>query len=294
MQRITRKCCTGSLLHILTMNFGSTSARDFTNTVNFVLGATPWGQHPLHISAKDVTLLECFPRGHQIQRTGSGVTEVVSHVTFPSPAAPPKLACSHCPKTFPAEQGRALHCKAVHPFPDNHASEWLKRALAAGSTITAPSWLKVQGRCFVAHFYHVTTGIRRSFRRHGTVTFELQPRTQGIPDDIRSDGFGPEHTATKQTRGADRQERYSARQKAAIAAELRELQDQDQEIWRVHGTTPQPFLARKTGIPSSNISKWQLDEETIIKNASDHVVRDFFKRGRPRRWFGDAGKKLYF
>ena len=73
------------------------------------------------------------------------------------------------------------------------------------------------------------TGVGGSFRRGGTVTFELQPRTQGIPDDIRPDGFGPDHAVGKQTRGADRREGHADRQKAAVVAELRELQEQEQE-----------------------------------------------------------------
>ena len=85
----------------------------------------------------------------------------------------------------------------------------------------APLWLRVHGRCFVVRFHLVTTGVERSFRRSGTVTFELQPRTQGIPDDIQPDGFVPEHAATKQTRGADKRERFSVRQKAAAVTELR-------------------------------------------------------------------------
>ena len=98
---------------------------------------------------------------------------------------------------------------------------------------------------------------------------------------------------TEQTRGAERLERYSAIQKGDVILELCELQDKEQEIWRVHGTTPQLFLARKTGIPNSNISKWQLDDDTIIKNVSEHVVQHFSKISRPRRWFGNAGKNIY-
>ena len=68
--------------------------------------------------------------------------------------------------------------------------------------------------------------------------------------------------------------------------------DQEQEIWRGHGTTPQLLLANKMDISNCLVIKWQLDEATICTNASEHVVRDLPKRRRLWRWFSDTEKKL--
>ena len=86
-------------------------------------------------------------------------------------------------QTSSAEQGRALHCKAVHPLPCKHLGEGLHRTLSTGRTITAPPWRGVQG-------------IGGTWRRGGTVTFELQPKLQGFRNDITLDNFGPEEGST--------------------------------------------------------------------------------------------------
>lgn len=76
-----------------------------------------------------------------------------------------------------------------------------------------------------------------------------------------------------------------------MVAELRELEsDHAERIWRVHGLSYQQYLARKTGIPQSNICKWQAphEERKLIAAAADEVKKGLFKAGVERRWFGRA------
>ncbi|CAB1108330.1 unnamed protein product [Ectocarpus sp. CCAP 1310/34] len=87
----------------------------------------------------------------------------------------------------------------------------------------------------------------------GSCSFELRPRTRGdgtsdLPDDgLLSD---EERTKRKKTRGAEKRTQYSNRKKAAVVAELRELEaDHAEKIWHVHGVSCQQFQAKKTGIP---------------------------------------------
>ena len=69
------------------------------------------------------------------------------------------------------------------------------------------------------------------------MTFELQQGLQGFSDDdFLSDEFGPEKLMKKQTCGAEKRGRCSVRQKAVNIAELRELEDQEQELCRIPGS----------------------------------------------------------
>ena len=189
------------------------------------------------------------------------VTEEVSHVAFPSPSAFPKLLCRHCaPNPSSGEQGRALHCKGVHPLPHKHIGKELKQVLATGGTITTPLWRRVQSRCFVANFHHETTVVGRSTWHLGrTVTFKIQLRLQRLPKNTPSNDLKSERPTNKHVRGAEKRGRYPARHEAAAIAKLRELEGQEQELWRTHGSAPQLFLARKTGLPSSIFSKFKAD-----------------------------------
>ncbi|CAB1116487.1 unnamed protein product [Ectocarpus sp. CCAP 1310/34] len=131
----------------------------------------------------------------------------------------------------------------------------------------------------------------------GSCSFELQPRTQGDgTSDLPDDGLlsNEERTKRKKTRGAEKRTQYSNKKKAAVVAELRELEADDAEkIWHVHGVSCQQFLARKTGISQPNICKWNGDAEKLIAAAANDLKNDLFKTGRERRWFGDAEKKLH-
>lgn len=129
----------------------------------------------------------------------------------------------------------------------------------------------------------------------GSCSFELQPRTQGDgSSDLPDDGLLSDEDKGKKTRGAEKRTQYSNRKKAAVVAELRELEaDHAEKIWHVHGVSCQQFLARKTGIPQPNICKWNGDAEKLIAAAANDLKKDLFRTGRERRWFGDAEKKLH-
>ncbi|CAB1100647.1 unnamed protein product [Ectocarpus sp. CCAP 1310/34] len=144
---------------------------------------------------------------------------------------------------------------------------------------------------------HTTAAGQKMYHVRGSCSFELQPRTQGdgtsdLPDDgLLSD---EERTKRKKTRGAEKRTQYSNRKKAAVVAELRELEaDHAEKMWHVQGVSCQQFLARKTGIPQPNICKWNGDAEKLIAAAANDLKKDLFKTGRERRWFGDAEEKLH-
>ena len=85
-------------------------------------------------------------------------------------------------------------------------------------------------------FHHTTGGEYRSvkgearFHVPGTCTFELQARIQGDSTlDMPADGLGsgeerPVPAKSKKTRGADKRVPYTNRKRAAVVAELRELE----------------------------------------------------------------------
>ena len=186
----------------------------------------------------------------QIKRTRNGITEEVARVHYPVAPCPPKLKCLHCPRTFAREQGRALHCHTVHPTPHWKTGEGLKRGVLTGGTITTPPWQGYSRRCFVVRFHHTTGGGYCSaegearFHVPGTCTFELQARIQGdstlgMPTDgLESDEEGPAPAKSKKTRGADQRVSYTNRKRAAVVAELRELEsDNADRIWRVYGVS---------------------------------------------------------
>ena len=134
----------------------------------------------------------------------------------------------------------------------------------------------------------------------GTCTFELQERIQGdstldMPTDgIGSDEEGPAPAKSKKTRGADKMASYTNRKRAAVVAELRELEsDHADRIWRVYGMSCQKVLARKTGIAQSNICKWQQDEAKYIAADGDDLKKGLFKKGTERRWFREAEHALH-
>ena len=173
---------------------------------------------------------------------------------------------------------RALHCRTMQPTPHWKTSEGLKRAVLTGGTITTPPWQGYSGRCFVVRFHHSTGGGYRSvegearFHVPGTCTFELQARIQGgstldtPTDGLGSDEEGPAPAKSQKTRRADKRMSYTNRKRAAVVAELRELEsDHADRIWRVYGMSCQKLLARKTGIAQPNICKWQQDEAKYMR-----------------------------
>ncbi|CAB1108762.1 unnamed protein product [Ectocarpus sp. CCAP 1310/34] len=209
--------------------------------------------------------------GH-IKRTRNGIVEEVTRVHYPIAPPPPKLKCLYCPKTFAFEQSRSLHCSAVHPAPLRHLGRGLRRALATGGTMKTPPWHGYSGRCFNVAFHHseggghTTAAGRKMCHVRGSCSFELQPRTQGdgtsgLPDDgLLSD---EERTKRKKTGGAEKRTQYSNRKKAAVVAELRELEADHAErlgmftacsassSWQGRPTFPNPTSASGTVTPRS-------------------------------------------
>ncbi|CAB1097678.1 unnamed protein product [Ectocarpus sp. CCAP 1310/34] len=118
----------------------------------------------------------------------------------------------------------------------------------------------------------------------GSCSFELQPRTQGdgtsdLPDDGLLSDEG--RAKRKKTRGSEKRTQYSNRKKAAVVAELRELEaDHAEKILHVHGVSCQQFLARTSGIPQPNICKWNGDAEKLIAAAVNDLKNDLVKTGR--------------
>ncbi|CAN0403999.1 unnamed protein product [Ascophyllum nodosum] len=64
-------------------------------------------------------MINCWAEATQqpIKRTRNDITEEVARVHYPIAPCPPKLKCPHCPRNFAREQGRALHCRTMHPTP---------------------------------------------------------------------------------------------------------------------------------------------------------------------------------
>ena len=158
----------------------------------------------------------------------------------------------------------------------------------------------------MVRFHHTRGGGYRSvegearFYVPATCTFELQARIQGdstldMPTDgLESDEEGPTPAKSKKTRGADKRVSCTNRKRAAVVAELRELEsDHADRIWRVYGMLFQNLLARKTGIAQPNICKWHQDEAKYIAAAGDDLKKSLFKKGTKRRWFRDAEHALH-
>ena len=147
--------------------------------------------------------------------------------------------------------------------------------------------------------YHSVEGEAR-FHVPGTCTFKLQARIPGdstldMPTDgLGSDKEGPAPAKSQKTRGTDKRVSYTNRKRAAVVAELRELEsDHADRIWRVYGMSCQKFLARKTGITQPNICKWQRDEAKYIAAAGGDLKKGLFKKGTERTWFRDAEHALH-
>ncbi|CAB1104835.1 unnamed protein product [Ectocarpus sp. CCAP 1310/34] len=126
---------------------------------------------------------------------------------------------------------------------------------------------------------HTTAAGQKMYHVRGSCSFELQPRTQGDgTSDLPDDGLllDEERTKRKKTRGAEKRAQYSNRTKAAVVADLRELEaDHAEQIWHVHCVSCQQFLARKTGIPQPNICKWNGDAEKLIAAAANDLKKTF-------------------
>ena len=112
----------------------------------------------------------------------------------------------------------------------------------------------------MVRFHHTTGGGYRSvegearFHVPGTCTFGLQARIQGdstldmSTEGLGSDEDGPAPAKSKKTRGADKRVSYANRKRAAMVAELRELEsDHADRIWRLYGMSCQTFLGKKDG-----------------------------------------------
>lgn len=127
------------------------------------------------------------------------------------------------------------------------------------------------------------------------MTFVLQPLRTAAENDMMSDGFpATEKEARKQTRGAESRRPYSARMKASVVEELRELEARAQEVRAHFNQTPLSYLEHKSGIAMSNISKWQKDEHNIMAEAADKIKGALMKKtSRPQRWFPEAEKEMY-
>ena len=57
--------------------------------------------------------------------------------------------------------------------------------------------------------------------------------------------------------------------------------------------TPLQYLAEKSGVAESNISKWAKDESHNVEKTSRLIVADLSRKPRANRWFPDAERKLY-
>lgn len=185
----------------------------------------------------------------------------------------------------------------MHPCLNRRIGARLRRALKTGGRITTPPWHGIgTRRCLIVRFHHTTNGIggQGGARAAGSVTFELQPRQQGnAANDIAGDGFGWESHNGPGSRGAEKRRRYTFREKASVGVELRELEETREEVWIVHGMTPQHYLQTKTGISNTLICKWQRAEDEITKNVEDEVTALLLRKSRTQTWFPKAEKELY-
>lgn len=124
--------------------------------------------------------------------------------------------------------------------------------MCATITFTTPPWQGWSGRWFVVRFHD---GPGRRFRAAGggtrphapgSCTFKLQTRSQGdaslgsSPDDLGrpfgDDGEEEDPTPvnSKNTRGADQRESNTHRKKAAVVAELRDLESNHADrLWHM-------------------------------------------------------------
>ena len=155
----------------------------------------------------------------QVERTRSGVQELVSSVNFAPPPPQRGLPYKHCHETFANEQGRGIHTRTMHPAANMRQGVRLQRMLGkedAGRDFS--SWDRAgPGRCWHVQFDH-TTGASSFTRR--------RKRFRNV--DLESDGFTTDNP--KATRGAVKRTRYDHRTKAHAVNQLRILQESEKEL----------------------------------------------------------------
>ena len=150
----------------------------------------------------------------QVERTRSGVQELVSSVNFAPPPPQRGLPWKHCHETFANEQGRGIQTRTMHPAANMRQGVRLQRMLGkedAGRDVLP--WDRARpGRCWHVEFDHTT----------GASSFTLQrKRLRNV--DLESDGFTTDNP--KATRDAVKRTRYDHRTKAHAVNQLRILQE---------------------------------------------------------------------
>ena len=94
----------------------------------------------------------------QVERTGSGVQELVSSVNFATPPPQRGLPCKHCHETFANEQGRGIHTRTRHPAANMRQGVRRQRMLGkedAGRDVLP--WDRAgPGRCWHVELDHTT------------------------------------------------------------------------------------------------------------------------------------------
>ena len=189
----------------------------------------------------------------QVERTRSGVQELVSSVNFAPPPPQRGLPCKHCHETFVNEQGRGIHTKTMHPAANMRQGVRLQRMLGkedAGRDVLP--WDRAgPGRCWHVEFDHTT----------GASSFTLQ-RKRFRNVDLQSDGFTTD--SPKATRGAFKRTRYDHRTKAHAFNQLRILQVSEKELWDAEHLTPLQYLEALLKIHQSLISKWAKEEDKLV------------------------------
>ena len=167
----------------------------------------------------------------QVERTRSGVQELVSSVNFVPPPPQRGLPCKHCHETLANEQGRGIHTRTMHSAANMRQGVRLQRVLGkedAGRDVLP--WDRAgPGRCWHVEFDHTT----------GVSSFTLQ-RKRFRNVDLEIDGFTTDNP--KATRGAVKRTRYDHRTRAHAVNQLRILQESEKELWDAEHLTPLEYL----------------------------------------------------
>ena len=218
----------------------------------------------------------------QVERTRSGVQELVPSVNFAPPPPQRGLPCKHCHETFANEQGRGIHTRTTHPTANMCQGVRLQRMLGkedAGRDVLP--WDRAgPGRC-----WHVECDCTTE-----ACSFTLQ-RKRFRTVDLESDGFTTDNP--KATRGAVKRTRYDHRTKAHAVNQLRILQESEKELWDAEHLTPLQYLETFLKICQSLISKWAKEEDKLVKLTALEVTKTLLATQQPKRWFPEAESKLY-
>ena len=218
----------------------------------------------------------------QVERTRSGVQELVSSVNFAPPPPQRGLPCKHCHKTFADEQGRRTHTRTMHSAANMRQAYdcsgcWGRRVRGE---MSCPGTAPGPGRCWHVEFDHTT----------GASLFTIQhKRFRNVG--LESDDFTTD--SPKATRGDVKRTRYDHRTKAHAVNQLRILQESEKELWDAEHLTPLQYLETFLKIHQSLISKWAKEEDKLVKLAASEVTKTLLATQQPKRWFPEAESKLY-